>query len=418
MKQMLMILAAGFLFIRIATAVQQSDSEIKKDFETRYSTLMKSVEAASTLDQITKVKADIDAFEKDFTPHKVFLDKALYPDDFAKSIETLRGRVKYSEEKTTAVETQTAKATALEGQVKTLTEQVDKLTNENTAILSQIHELEAARAKDKKQIEQLQGLVRKLQKNIADRDNMIFNLADSLFLQFDKPTMTPADEKQKMIAFEKNNILSSVKRAIDDNLTFLKSTTLSGDDVIKLKDEQKKFAGHWKGVGSKLAVMYLTSKEKARQVPLIDSMIVEWGRHAETAFWKALNEEFTRHNLAIQPFNNGESFYQNVTRFIDNQTNNVDNLKDDARYAIYVAFADTVWSRRIEPVWLPLLKKDGIITENRVSDIQAKMDIWKGKVKTSNYIIYILLVGVVVIIALIVFARMNKVKAPAPPPAS
>jgi hypothetical protein len=230
--------------------------------------------------------------------------------------------------------------------------------------------------------------------------------------------MTPADEKQKMIAFEKNNILSSVKRAVDDNLTFLKSTSLSGEDVMKLKDEQKKFAGHWKGVGSKLASMYLTSKEKSRQVPLIDSMIAEWGRHAETAFWKTLNEEFTRHNLGVQPFNGGESFYLNVTRFIDNQTNNVDNIHEDQRYAVYASFADTVWNKRIDPVWLPLMIKDNIITENKVSDIKAKMELWKGKVKTSNYIVYILLVGLVVIIALMAFARMNKVKTPPPPPAA
>ena len=391
MKHVLMIIAAGFLFVRVAAAVPQSDSEIKKDFETRYSVLMKSVEAASTLDEIKKVKADIDALEKEFAQHKAFLDKALYPDDFAKSFETLRGRVTYSEEKTAAVEAQTKKVGELETEVKSLTEQVDKLSNENAAILVQIHFLESERVKDRKKIEQLQGLVSKLQKNIADRDNMIFNIADSLFLQFDKPTMTPADEKQKMIAFEKNNILSSVKRAIDDNVTFLKSTTLSGEDVIKLKDEQKKFDGHWKGVGSKLAAMYLTSKEKAQQVPLIDSMIADWSRHAEKAFWKTLNEEFTHHNLAVQPFTDGETFYQNVTRFIDNQTNNVDNIRDDLRYAIYSSIADTVWGARIAPIWLPLLKKDGVITENRVSDIKARMDIWKGKVKASNYIIYILL---------------------------
>ena len=40
------------------------------------------------------------------------------------------------------------------------------------------------------------------------------------------------------------------------------------------------------------------------------------------------------------------------------------------------------------------------------------MEDMKGKVKASNYIIYILLVGVIVIITLVVFARMNKVKVP------
>lgn len=412
MKQVLMIVAAVLMLARGTEMLAQSDSEIKQNFETRHAALLKAAEAAATTDEIKKVQADIDAFEKEFTPRKAFLDKALYPDDFTKSLENLRARVSYTAKQTSAVETVTARATELEGQVKTLTDQVDKLTTENSSILEQLHGLEKDRIKDRKQIEQLKGLVAKLQRNIADRDNMIFNLADSLFLQFDKPTMTPGQEQQKLQAFEKNNILSSVKRAIEDNVSFLKSTTLSGEDVVKLKEEQRKFAGHWKGVGSKLAQIYLPTKEKARQIPEIDAMIAEWGVRADAVFWKALNDEFLRHGIVIQPFNSGEAFYQNVTRYIDNQTNNVDNQSEDTRYAAYAAFVDTVWEKRIDPVWLPLLKREGYVTENQSTDIKAKLDIWKSKVKQSNYLVYILIIGVLVIIALVVFARMNKTKKP------
>lgn len=418
MRQVLALLTMALLFVRTADLAAQSDLEIKQNFEKRQAELLKAAEAATTTDEIKKVQADIDAFEKDFTPHKAFLDKALYPDNFSKSLENLRGRVSYSARQTEAVETQTAKATELEGQVKSLTEQVDKLTSENSSILEQLHALEADQTKNRRQIEQLRGLVAKLQKNIADRDNMIFNLADSLFLQFDKPTMTPAEERQKMVAFEKNNILSSVKRAISDNMTFLQSTTLSGEDVVKLKEEQRKFAGQWKGVGPRLAQIYLPAKEKARQVPQIDSLIAEWGRKADQVFWKSLNNEFSRYNLMVQPFNSGESFYQNVTRYIDSQTNNVDNKKDDERYATYQTFADTVWEKRIEPVWLPLLKREGIVTENQAGDIRAKMDVWKSKVKTTSSLWIFLVAGAVILVAIILIVNMNKRRKPdAPRPA-
>lgn len=409
MRQVLMMLVAALLFAGRGTdLVAQSDLEIKQNFEKRHAELLKAAEAATTSEEVKKVQSDIDAFEKEYEPHKAFLDKALYPDNFQATMEALRGRVSYTAKQTEAVETQTARATELEGQVKTLTEQVDKLTTENSSILEQLHALEADRTKDRRQLEQLRGLVAKLQKNISDRDNMIFNLADSLFLQFDKPSMTPADERQKMVAFEKNNILSSVKRAISDNMNFLQSTSLSGEDVVRLKEEQRKFAGHWKGVGPRLAQIYLPSKEKERQVPEIDSMIVQWGRKADRVFWKALSDEFTNHNLMVEPFTSGESFHQNVARYIDNQTNNVDNQKEDARYATYQTFADTVWEKRIDPVWLPLLKREGMITDNQIGDIKAKMDVWKSKVKSTNYIIYIVILAVIVILALIIFARMNR----------
>jgi hypothetical protein len=153
-------------------------------------------------------------------------------------------------------------------------------------------------------------------------------------------------------------------------------------------------------------------------MPQIDSMIVEWGRRADRVFWKALGDEFTNHRLIIQPFTNGDGFYQNVTRFIDNQTNNVDNQNEDARYATYAAFADTVWDKRIEPIWLPLLKREGMVTENQATDIKAKMDIWKSKVKPTNYLLYVIIGGVLLIAIVLIFVATNrKRRTPAPAPA-
>jgi hypothetical protein len=310
------------------------------------------------------------------------------------------------------VETQTARATGFEVQVRTLTEQVAKLAAENASILEQVHALEADSTRDKNQIEQLKSLVAKLQKNIADRDILVFTLADSLFLQFDKPSMSPGQESRRMVAFEKNNILTSVKRAINDNMSFLQSTTLSGEDVVKLKEEQRKFAGHWNGVGQKLAQVYIPSKVKAQQLSEIDSMIVEWRLRADAVFWKSLNDEFQQHGIVIQPFNSGEAFYQNVTSYIDNQTNNVDNQSESNRYAAYTVFADTVWNTRIDSVWLPLLRREGYISQTQAGDIKAKMELWKSKVKSSNYLVYILIAGVLVIIGFIYFARTKKSKKP------
>jgi hypothetical protein len=415
MKHAFFILTAAFFMMYGTAALAQSDSQIKQNFENRHAELLKAAEAATTTDEIKKVQADIDSFEKEYEPNKAFLDKALYPDDFTKTFEILRSRVNYTAKQTQAVETQTARATEFEGQVRMLTEQVDRLTSENASILDQVHGLEAERTMDKKQIDQLTSLVAKLQKNIADRDNMIFNLADSLFLQFDKPNMSPGQESQRMVAFEKNNILTSVKRAINDNMSFLQSTTLSGEDVVKLKEEQRKFAGHWNGVGPKLAQIYLPSKNKTQQLSLIDSMIVEWKLRADAVFWKALNNEFQKHAIVIKPFNSGEGFYQNVTGYIENQTNNVENQSESNRYAAYTSFADTVWEKRIEPVWQPLLQREGYVTQNQMGDIKAKMEIWKSKVKSSNYVVYFLIAGALLIIGFIYFARTKKGQKPPVP---
>jgi hypothetical protein len=104
MKHAFFILAATLLMMRGTVALAQSDSEIKQNFENRHAELLKAAEAATTTDEIKKVQADIDAFEKEYEPHKAFLDKALYPDDFTKTLENLRSRVSYTAKQTAAVQ--------------------------------------------------------------------------------------------------------------------------------------------------------------------------------------------------------------------------------------------------------------------------------------------------------------------------
>jgi hypothetical protein len=77
----------------------------------------------------------------------------------------------------------------------------------------------------------------------------------------------------------RSNVLSSIiKSGAADNMEFLSSTLLSGSDVAKLFGEQRKFESNWNGVKKLIGNAYLSNKEKAREIPAIDTMIADMAR--------------------------------------------------------------------------------------------------------------------------------------------
>ena len=204
MKQYVSLLLSVILFTLLA-AQDRSDSEVKRDFEKEYKSILKSINNAGTTEEIAAIGAKVTTLETAYKSHRDFLNKALYPDDFDASIEKLKAQFAYSEQKIKAIGESAARIAELETQVTTLTEQVNKLSGENTALLAQLKEAKAER-------DSLKKVVSTLRDNIAKRDKAIFSLVDSLFMQYDKNVQPTGDvQKSQQAKLERSNVLSNVK---------------------------------------------------------------------------------------------------------------------------------------------------------------------------------------------------------------
>ena len=208
------LIGAVLMVCILSFAQEQSDYEISQSFKKQYADLTKAIETAQTVQECAEISVNIDALEKEFAPHKALLDKTLYPDDFQKKLDMVHGQLAYAQNKLGIIQEAVSKIASLELQVKDLSAQVEKLTNENGALMSEIQTLRASKSQDQKTMDSLNTLVAKLQSGIRDRDKMIFAMVDSIFLQYDKNVDALKDvEKQKMAShIERNSVIGNIKR--------------------------------------------------------------------------------------------------------------------------------------------------------------------------------------------------------------
>lgn len=399
MKQSILLLMSIFLFT-FSSAQDRSNSEIKRDFEKEYKALIKTITDAATTDEIALVGEKVTAFEAQYRPHQEFLNKALFPDDFDASIEKLKASFAYSEQKIKAIGESAARIAELEQQVTVLTEQVNTLNGQNASLLAQLKEAKAER-------DSLVKVVSTLRTNLAKRDKAIFALVDSLFMQYDKNIQPTGDvQKSQQTKLERSNVLTNVKRSIAENVEFLASTQLSGNDVASLYGEQKKFESNWNGVKKLVGDAYLSNKEKAREIPAIDTMIAEWGTKVDESFWKSLNGMFTEAKLSVGVITNGSEIHPALARFIDDQINAAGSSNDDP-YASYQAF-EKLWTESLKPIWVPVWKENNMITDAQAADLDTKVQLWYSKVKPSNWLIYTLFGLIILAVAYILYGKMKS----------
>jgi hypothetical protein len=194
-----------------------------------------------------------------------------------------------------------------------------------------------------------------------------------------------------------------------DNVTFLESTQLKGNDLVALVRQQKRFQSQWSGIAPKFSSLYLSGKAKKNEVMTVDSMLAVWGDKVDVAMWRSLNVLFKDKGFVVQDFKNGEEFGMNLTAFLDDQIQNSNKEMDDTRYKLFINFNENLWQTDLKATWLPALAELQKISAAQKKDIEDKVDKWRSSVSPgASWLLYILIGLGVVIIALITTRFFRK----------
>jgi hypothetical protein len=389
------------------TAQQISDRAIVDKFTKTVKELYRTSDSAKSAQDCADINASIEEMEKEFASHKGLLDRALYPDDYSKTITNLKGRLLVRQKDLGVIETQIVRIAELESQVRELSSKINDLTNENEKLLGEVKNLQRAHllnmeaaAMDRALLDSLKILVSRLRKNLKERDNLIFALVDSLFMQYDKDVASMNDvEKQGIsVRLGRRNVLTNIKKSIADNLKFLESTDLSPNDYAEIARQNQRFSSQWNGLRPKIASIYLGGKQKKNEAVLIDSMLSTWSSRVDQSTWKALRALLEKGGIQLKPFSSGDEFAGNFSGFAAAEISNTKQEPSDVRLKRFNTFNDLVWKTDLEPTWLPVLVGSGKITANQKAEIEKKFESWHSAVTPVSPVVYVLVAALLLLL--------------------
>lgn len=396
----------------------QSDFEKIQNFKQKIESLNKEIESADSLSQLEAVMTKIESLKLKSEADKELLDKALYPDDYAKTFEKLDNKLNIAiqnESQITTLEGEVTEAQSLilklQQDITVLTESEAKLRQENTALYNEIMRIKKNAARSKEASDSLKTLTGKLKDLILKRDTFIAGIIDSFFTtSFQKMNEFSQTDKADVIAtIKSNNLLDKIKELINDNIVIIDKNLFIPEDLEEYKKEQKKFAQNWKKFGASLVDIYASQNESKKELYEIDFMLSEWDKKINNKIWAEVNSIFANYNIQLDQFASGSDFESVLINYIQKEidsskiSDNIDRVKN------YSYFTEDIWEKEISGKWMPVLLRNGLLTEKQKENIEDKMDEWSDAMGGFS-MTWIYIIGVIVLIAIITFWNSRRLK--------
>ena len=390
----LMLLVSAFVLNWNTLA--QSDRETVNNFDSRFKQYEAAIKNAASLDECNVIGENIAKLKVDFAESKTLIEKSLqinYDDEFLKIERTLEVR-----------KGDFTQIIQLTTEVGTLKDKVSELSQQNEGLIAEIKVLNIKSAKDATTIATLSKLVNQLKANIAQRDELVRGIVDSLLQEFVKTPGT-LNEAEKQAIFKKvdnGNLFYNIERTISDNVQFIKVTQTTPDDLSKMKGQYRDFNKIWRQVAPKLGDVYLSRRDRTTQIANIDNMFADWNALLNEEMWGQVNRLFRDQKLAVLPFRSGDQFVNSINSFVDDEMKNYGVKSSSESEKTFSSFTDSVYFKTVQPVWIPVLIENNLMTEANKDSVEKRIAVWKEKVAPGSKMNWVYIGGAAVIVFLLI----------------
>lgn len=379
---------------------QVRDSDIKNNFTNSLKEIKTKILQSESQKEFDLLQIEIKNLQKEFSAHRKFLNKALYPMTVKSSFKNTFTFLKENMDKknlTTTLAYSEQENDSLKGEISNITENFQHLSNENNNLIGKIKSLKITIKRDKKTIKALSNLIDKLKINIKNRDDLVVVMLDSLFDEFQKPQMSELSRNKVL----NSNIFETIKHVVDDNIKFVVSSELTPNDYIFIKSEQQRFSSTWKKVAPLVIKTYMEENQRITILSDIDAKIHDWEEKSSKSIFKKLYLIVQKNNFGIAEFQNGNEFHKNIINFIDNQI-----AKPNPE--IYEQFVTQFWTAKFNDSWIQLLLVDDLKT-SQYQAIQNKIAKWK-ELSSNDNMIYIIIGATLLFLIIILILIVSKGK--------
>jgi hypothetical protein len=413
----------SILFLLLSTFVasvsfgQDSDYDVKINFEATCKMLKASIDDAKTTAALDSLKPLIDSVEAQYAPRQQFLDKALYPETFAEKITTLRNLFQLTFDRVYLIQNQGITIEELEGRILLLSARLDTLSSERNRLFAELQESKAS-------LTGMREAMRKLNSTLQTRDRLIFALIDSIFLPYDKNLNQITDVQKEAVASRllKANVAARVYDIAADNVKFLEMTQLQPKDFANLIEQRELFTAKWDGLREKInAVSYSTpipgeksggtgkGKGKGSAVPEpiaqthVDSVLMDWDARLASIFWGTLYKDITGKGAKVLPFTDGRSFSASIRSYVDSAK----AKGEDAQ-----PFINDIWKARIDKEWRDALSRESMLGKSEYAALDKYVSSLAEEKFDLKFVLYVGIVAILVAMAWWMFGRKPKVQTP------
>ena len=275
-------------------------------------------------------------------------------------------------------------------------------------MIRQISELHNKVLRDEAEISKLNKLVSQFRYNTKQRDLLVRDLVDSLLTAFVKSPsdMSRAEKKAILSKVKRSNLFYNVERTIDENIQFVKVTSMTPQDFGDMKEQYNEFKKVWNQIGPRLALVYLNKKQNKSEITIIDSLFSAWNKQMNTEIWSNINKLFYEKGLILPPFNNGVQFLNSMNSFIDNEIKNFGIYSNEESQKTFKTFSDEVYLKTIQPEWMPILITNNMISKENQKSLEEKIAKWGETIAPSSQIIIYILFGII-LISIVTFAAFK-----------
>ncbi|MFZ1291364.1 MAG: hypothetical protein WAR79_14800 [Melioribacteraceae bacterium] len=413
-------LAFCSLFILLTINIfGQSDFRITQEFKSRQRSFEIAIEYSKTPDELNKIQKEIEEFKNEFRGNKELLNRALYPSNFESSFTTLDKKIEYSRKKIDEITNLNTQVTTLRvnyeqvsDELAKLTSEINALRNTNVKLMAELRAIRSGYGTTKHKIDSLNKVITELRQGISQRDTLIKEIMDNIFMSAEHKLETLNDAELKGIKtkLKSTSLIDNISNLASDNIDFLNASLLTADDLNVLRSEYNQFDDRWKHFGPKLFDIYSTDTENKDKLVQIDTLMVNWDRALDKSIFRSIHEEFKSNNINIPLFLNAKEFESNLITFIDGKINSANKLgvQDDSEY---IFFSENVWDSVVKTKWIPLLLNNNLVKNEQIVNIDKKIAEWKKTIGgTKSLFIYglIALLAVIILISIFVIYKKNK----------
>lgn len=400
--------AAALLFATTQAFAQISDYQIKKNFDESYASLNMAVQNVMEVSKLDSLQNEISNLEYRNESHEEMLDHALYPETFDSSIDKLKQLAQSAQQRLLIIESQNEKLAELSGELSNYKTELAILSNQSDSLRKAISNSEESE-------EDLSTLVRRYRKNIKDRDEMVLNMVDSLFIMYKDLEAENLSELSSKLKARKissgDNPLKLIESMIEDNVAILKANneSLQTEDYLRMYVVQNRFDEIWNQIGMDMANIY-GGNESGKWKSNIDSKIKDWKASASKNMWDSMDAYLEENNVDLGAFDNNASFYAAIENFVNKATDaSKEKVMTQVNYDDFQAFYD-IWNGKIKNEWGNYVQQGEVLTMSQISTIDSEVMGWKEQAEPRSLVIPILFgLSLITIVGLvIVLARMKS----------